>query len=63
MMEYMTTKEAAGLWGISVRRVQIHCENGRVEGAQKLADMWIIPKGAAKPVDGRVNSGRRKQGN
>ena len=59
-MDFVTTKEIAELWGISVRRVQVLCDRGKVEGAQKLADMWIIPKGTPKPIDGRTNNGRRK---
>ena len=33
-MEYITVREAAQKWGISVRLVQRHCAEGRVEGAR-----------------------------
>jgi len=59
-MDYISTKEASELWGISMRRVQVLCDNGRVEGAQRIADVWIIPKSTPKPIDGRTNNGRRK---
>ena len=57
-MELITTKEAAKLWGISTRQVQILCSRGRVEGAARLGDIWVIPKGALKPLDGRTKNGR-----
>lgn len=31
-MDYITAKEAAEKWGISQRRVQLLCEQGRVAG-------------------------------
>jgi hypothetical protein len=57
-MDWMTTKEASELWGISTRRIQILCDNGKVEGAQRLGNIWVIPKGMAKPIDGRTKNGR-----
>ena len=53
IIEYLSTKEVAEKWNISRRRVQILCEEGRVEGAFKLSDVWIIPKNAEKPKDKR----------
>lgn len=57
-MDYLSAKEVAEKWNISRRRVQILCEEGRIEGAFKLSDVWVIPKDAAKPVDRRKT--RRK---
>jgi len=54
----MTTQEAANLWGIKVRRVQVLCENGKVENAQRLGYMWVIPKGTPKPIDGRTKAAK-----
>lgn len=56
-MEYMTTKEAAEKWGISDRRVLQYCNAGRIPGAVKMGNTWIIPIGAKKPVDGRRKTG------
>lgn len=53
-MEYITAKEAAIKWGISERRVQVLCEQDRIEGAQRLGKAWAIPKNAQKPLDARV---------
>jgi histidinol phosphatase-like enzyme len=52
-MEYLSAKEVAEKWNISRRRVQILCGEGRIEGAFKLSDVWIIPKHAEKPADKR----------
>jgi len=52
-MDYLSAKEVADRWGISRRRVQLLCEQGRIEGAFKLSDVWVIPKDVAKPADRR----------
>ena len=51
-MEYMTTAEASKKWGITVRRVQILCKEGRVKGAVNKG-IWLIPSKAEKPEDPR----------
>jgi hypothetical protein len=57
--DWITAQEAAEAWGISDRRVQILCTNGKVEGALRLKRGWLIPKGPTKPPDGRANNGRK----
>jgi hypothetical protein len=52
-MDYITAKEAAEKWGVSQRRVQLLCEQGRVAGAVRLGWAWAIPKEADKPADAR----------
>lgn len=52
-MEYMTAKDAAEKWGVSQRRVAVLCAENRVEEATMLGKMWLIPKEAEKPEDGR----------
>ena len=59
--ELMTTTEAAELWGISMRRVQILCENGKVNGAVRMGRTWIIPKGTPKPIDGRTKAAKQHE--
>lgn len=59
-MEYMSTKEAAEKWGISERRIQKLCEEGRIPGAIRFSRVWAIPKNAEKPTDGRMKSERKK---
>jgi hypothetical protein len=60
-MEWMTVKETSKLWGISGRRVQILCDTGRVSGAERLGNLWVIPKETPKPTDGRRTNGRKAQ--
>lgn len=60
-MEYISAKQTAQKWGISERRVQILCEQGRIEGVFKLGHAWAIPKDAKKPEDARVVTGRYKK--
>jgi len=57
-MDLITTKEAAGIWGITIRRVQVLCDNRRIPDAFKLGDIWVIPKGTPKPLDGRTKATR-----
>ena len=52
-MDYISAPEAAKRWGISERRVQKLCEENRIPGVIKISRMWLIPKDAKKPVDGR----------
>ena len=59
-MEWMTVKEIGALWGITARRVTILCVDGKVEGAQRLGNLWVIPKGTAKPIDGRSKIARAR---
>ena len=57
-MEYLKIDEIAKKWGIGVRRVQLLCAGGKIEGAVRFGRDWMIPKDARKPVDGRTKAGR-----
>ena len=57
-MDYMTISDAADKWGISNRRIQTLCSNGRIAGAVKLECCWLLPKNAEKPSDARIKSGK-----
>lgn len=59
-MEFITTKQAAELWGISQRRVAILCEQGRIDGVKKAGIVWLIPPDAHKPDDGRTKASKDK---
>lgn len=52
-MDYITAPEAAIKWGISERRIQKLCEDNRIPGVERISYMWLIPKDAGKPADGR----------
>lgn len=49
MNGYMTTKEAAEKWNITVRQVLNHCKNGRITGVLKIGTNWLIPEGTQRP--------------
>lgn len=53
-MQLQTVKETAMRFHISERRVQKLCESGRIEGAQMINNVWVIPNDAPKPVDKRI---------
>ena len=50
MEGFMTTKEAAEKWSISVRQVQNHCKNGRIKGVLRVGTNYLIPQDAMKPT-------------
>ena len=58
-MKYMTAEEAAGRWGVSVRRVRNYCAGGFVAGALRSGGRWRIPEDAAKPCRSRAASAPR----
>ncbi len=52
-LDYMSAKDAAHLWGISQRRVAVLCAEDRIPNVTMIGNMWLIPKTAKKPIDGR----------
>lgn len=58
MEGYMTLKEAAEKWGIGDRRINTLCLEGRIEGASKIRNLWVIPVDTPKPDDNRIKSGK-----
>lgn len=58
MNGYMTIKDASEKWNIGLRRINTLCNEGRIEGASKVGNVWVIPVDAEKPKDERVKSGR-----
>ncbi|WP_276624463.1 helix-turn-helix domain-containing protein [Syntrophomonas wolfei] len=53
-MNFLTTRQAAELWGISPRRVAILCAQGRIPDVVKIGKTWFLPPGAEKPTDPRT---------
>ena len=52
-MEYLTVKEVAERWGITSRMVTVYCSDGRLPGAVKKGNLWLVPENAEKPDDNR----------
>ena len=57
-MDYMTIKETASKWGLSERRIQEMCVQGRIPGIMRFGHGWAIPKDAKRPIDKRIKSGK-----
>ena len=57
-MEFLSIRQISEIWGISTRRIQILCAQGRIAGAMRVGYSWVIPANTEKPKDARVKSGR-----
>ncbi len=57
-MNILTIKEVSSMWGISIRRITVLCNEERIVGAKKIAGSWLLPKDVEKPADARVKSGK-----
>lgn len=55
-MEYMSITQAAEKWGITSRRIQVLCKQGRIPGTIRIGYVWAIPDDASKPADARIKS-------
>lgn len=52
-MDYITVKEAGEKWGVGSRIVTLYCAEGRINGAVKKGNLWLVPENASKPSDRR----------
>lgn len=50
-MDYISTRETAEKWGVSLRYVQKLIEDNRIPGAKKFGVSWLLPTDAVKPDD------------
>ena len=53
MKDFLSLREAAQKWGVSERRINQYCTEGRIAGAQRIGKAWAIPSNAQKPGDPR----------
>ncbi|MFV0465370.1 MAG: DNA-binding protein [Lachnospiraceae bacterium] len=60
MNGYITARDAADKWNMSVRQIQNLCATGKLDGAIKFGNAWAIPEYAEKPQDGRITFGSYK---
>ena len=56
-----SSKQIAEEWGLSKITINDLCNKGKIPGAVKEGRKWLIPDDAARPVDGRVSSGKYKK--
>lgn len=57
-MKYLSIRQTAEKWEISIRRIQVLCNERRIHGAVKIGSYWAIPEDAEKPTDLRIKSGK-----
>ena len=57
MAEMISVKEAAARWHVTERRVSSLCKDGKITGAKKQGNRWMIPANTQKPADQRIKSG------
>ncbi len=57
-MEYLSISQVSKKWGLSGRRIQTLCNEGRIPGATKIGSYWAVPGDAVKPNDERIKSGK-----
>ena len=50
MNGYMTAKEMAERWDVSVRQVQFWCKADKINGVKQFGKSWAIPEDAPKPT-------------
>ena len=48
---YISIREASYRWGVSERRVNQYCVEGRISGESQFGRSWAIPENAEKPSD------------
>ena len=59
---YISIREAPYRWGVSERRVNQYCAEGRISCAARSGRSWALPENAEKPSDPRFQEQRRDSG-
>lgn len=59
---YITVSEIAKQWKVNPRTIQVMCLKGKIQGAEKIGNLWMIPTETERPVDKRVKSGKYIKG-
>lgn len=49
MKGWLSIREISYRWGISERRVNQYCLQGRIPGAERFGRSWAIPEDAERP--------------
>lgn len=60
MTGYVKAEDMAVRWNVSVRQVQLMCQNGKIKDASKFGNVWAIPENTPKPTrTGKFKPGRK----
>ena len=60
-MKYISVKDAANLFDVTPRRVQQMCMEGRIPGAIRISNVWLVPEGVKRPKDLRKKEDAKDQ--
>ena len=60
-MEYYTVKKMGEKRGVTSRMVNVYCSTGRIPGAIKKGNLWLVPEDAIKPEDQRRKKEQRNE--
>ena len=58
-MDYITVRQTADKWGVSMRWVQKLIKDGRIRDTIRPGQEWLIHKDTVKPADKRIINGRK----
>jgi len=59
MEKYLSVVEASEKWSVTPRRIQVLCNENRIDGAIKQSGVWLIPSDAKKPS--RITPGKKSE--
>ena len=57
-IDISSVSEIAKRWKVNPRSIKVMCKKGKIQGAEKIGNMWMIPTETERPVDERVKSGK-----
>ena len=57
---YISVRETSCRWGVSERRGNQYCAEGRISGVSQFGLSWAIPEDAAKPYAPRFKGRHRE---
>ena len=60
MSEFKSVNMLAEEWGLSTRSIRAMCQSGKINGATKIGNVWVIPEDATRPKDMRETTGQYK---
>jgi len=63
MKGYVTAEKMAERWNVSVRQVQLLCQNGKIDNVTRFGNAWAIPEDTLKPTrTGKLKPGCKTKG-
>lgn len=58
--EFISIKEVAEKWNISLRQMQMYCKDNRIPGAKKIGNSWVVPVAVQRPENIRNLTGEER---